>query len=83
MQQEFFGAPVDAGVTVTQAEAKRAQREERAKTKDAKKGRGPDGGKKPVNGGGRIHSKRHQADLEFGGHRCHERQQCKRRLTLV
>ncbi len=53
VQQEFLSAPVDAGVTVDEAEAKRAAREERAKTKDAKKGRGKGGGTKPTNGGGR------------------------------
>ncbi len=64
VQQEFFGAPVDAGVTVTQAEAKRAQREERTKTKDAKKGRGKDGDKKPVNGGGRTRVNRSLRPIE-------------------
>ncbi len=53
VQQEFLAAPVDAGATVTVAEAKQAQREERAKSKNARKGRGADGKTKPVNGGGR------------------------------
>lgn len=53
VQQEFLAAPVDAGATATLAEAKQADRETRAKTKNAKKGRGPDGKQKPLNGGGR------------------------------
>ena len=53
VQQEFLAAPVDAGATAPLAEAKQAEREARAKTKNAKKGRGPDGKPKPVNGGGR------------------------------
>jgi transposase len=53
VQQEFLAAPVDAGATTDEAEAKKLAREDRAKTKDAKKGRGKDGGTKPVNGGGR------------------------------
>jgi len=53
VQQDFLGAPVDTGVTADDAEAKRKLREERAKAKNGKKGRGPDGRSKPVNGGGR------------------------------
>ena len=53
VQQEFLSAPVDAGTTATLAEAKQAEREARAKTKNAKKGRGPGGKPKAINGGGR------------------------------
>jgi transposase len=52
--------PVDAGVTAEEAEGKKASREERERqreqrknAKDRKKGKGPDGAAKPVNGGGR------------------------------
>ena len=54
VQQEFLGAPVDAGATAPQAEAAKVDREQRTKAKDAKKGRAPGGAAKPVNGGGRT-----------------------------
>jgi transposase len=54
VQQEFLSAPVDAGATADEAEAKQTAREERAERKNAKKGRGKDGQKKPKNGGGRT-----------------------------
>ena len=53
VQQESLAAPPDAGATVTVAEAKQAQREERAKSNNERKGRGADGKSKPVNGGSR------------------------------
>jgi len=55
-QQTFLTAPVDAGATVTEATAAQAKREDaetRKKNKNAKKGRGADGKKKAINGGGR------------------------------
>jgi len=56
VQQNFLTAPVDAGQTVaeaTAAQAEREDRETRKARKNAKKGRGPDGKAKAVNGGGR------------------------------
>jgi len=55
-QQTFLTAPVDAGVTVAEATAAQANREdaaERKQRKNAKKGRGADGATKACNGGGR------------------------------
>jgi hypothetical protein len=56
----FLGSPVDAGATQEEAEANRdaretpqETRERRKQAKDAKKGLGANGVKKPVNGGGR------------------------------
>jgi transposase len=56
----LFGKPVDASITPAEAETKKlsreereSQREQRKKGKNIKKGRGQDGKKKPINGGGR------------------------------
>jgi transposase len=64
-QEEFLAAPVDAGVSLDDAEAKRLAREEQAQEKDKKKGRGKNGGKKPKNGGGRTKVNRSLRPVEL------------------